>query len=166
MGARDGRFFDCPQSAHSSLIGTVDPRCRRALLSCSFLCPHHGRFGSSMAFRPRPRPLPLSPHLSLAPFTTTGSPLDTPSHLATHRHSTNKPRRHVYSLAASARVPTLSLVPYFSSTLLPWYFQKDLVASLPAIRLRILAPPGWSSRKSIFHIKVSYHCFQLNLLGF
>lgn len=54
----------------------------------------------------------------------------------------------VYNLAVSATSPTLSLAPYFSSTFLPWYFQNCLVAFLPATRLRILAPPGCSSRKS------------------
>lgn len=52
------------------------------------------------------------------------------------------------SFAVSANVPTWRLAPYFSSTDLPWYFQNCLVASLPATRFRILAPPGCSSRKS------------------
>ena len=52
-----------------------------------------------------------------------------------------------HSFAVSASVPTRSFSPYFSSTDLPWYFQNCLEASLPAMRLRILAPPGCSSRK-------------------
>ncbi|ROT41361.1 kinesin-II 85 kDa subunit [Sodiomyces alkalinus F11] len=50
--------------------------------------------------------------------------------------------------AASWTVPIFSLPPYLSRTLSLWYFQKALVAFLPAKRLRIFAPPGWSSLKA------------------
>ena len=55
----------------------------------------------------------------------------------------------LYSLADSATVPTLSRSLYFSRTFALWYFQNDLLASLPAMRFRILVPPGCSSTKPI-----------------
>lgn len=61
----------------------------------------------------------------------------------------------LYSLAASSTVPILNLSPYFLRTLSPWYFQKALVAFLPAKRLRIRSPPGCSLRKSARGTKVS-----------
>ena len=63
------------------------------------------------------------------------------------RH-TQIPSPRAHSLALSPTVPILSLSPYLLSTFSLWYFQKDLVAFLPAKRLRILAPPGCSSRNS------------------
>lgn len=66
-----------------------------------------------------------------------------------------------HSLALSATVPTFSFPPYFSRTLSLWYFQNCLDASLPATRLRILAPPGWSSRKSA--PAVSFHLLHFDL---
>lgn len=53
-----------------------------------------------------------------------------------------------YNFALSLTVPIFSLGAYFFSTPSLWYFQNCFEASLPATRLRILAPPGCSSVKS------------------
>ena len=53
-----------------------------------------------------------------------------------------------HSFAVSFTVPIFSLAPYFLRTFSLWYFQNCLVASLPATRLRIFAPPGCSSAKA------------------
>jgi hypothetical protein len=54
----------------------------------------------------------------------------------------------LHSFASSLTVPINNLGLYFSNTFLPWYFQNCFVASLPAMRLRILGPPGCSSTKA------------------
>lgn len=53
-----------------------------------------------------------------------------------------------HSLASSLTVPIFSFGPYFSSTFFPWYFQNCFVESFPAMRFRILEPPGCSSMNS------------------
>src|SRR6266699_3797468 len=53
-----------------------------------------------------------------------------------------------HNLADSCTAPILNLSPYFSKTDWLWYFQNCLDASLPAMRFRILVPPGCSSTNS------------------
>lgn len=57
-------------------------------------------------------------------------------------------KRINHNFALSPTVPTLSFSAYLSRTCLLWYFQKALVESFPAMRFRILGPPGCSSMKS------------------
>lgn len=63
--------------------------------------------------------------------------------LPTPRHGSPRP---IHSFADSLMVPIFNFEPYLSRTALLWYFQNCLVASFPAILLRILDPPGCSSR--------------------
>lgn len=53
-----------------------------------------------------------------------------------------------YNFAFSSTVPICSFAPYFFNTPSLWYFQNCFVASLPATRFKIFAPPGCSSTKS------------------
>jgi len=63
--------------------------------------------------------------------------------------STHHPIHLIYSLAFSATVPIFNFGEYFFNTLSLWYFQNCFVASFPATRFRILAPPGCSSTNPV-----------------